>query len=324
MPIKFLNVPSSTNLRSSRPTGYKFPVGLSGKTVNLSSVDYLVVAGGGGGGSDHGGGGGAGGFLTGSGQSISQGTSYSVTVGGGGAGMSTPGPLAGANGSNSVIGTLGITAIGGGRGGGYLGGSIAFSGGSGGGADAYNNPFNDYGLGTPGQGNRGGSGNSDEASYRGGGAGGGANAVGGNNSGPGAIGGAGLGSPLVTTSQATTHTFGQVSGPTVYFSGGAGGGASALPGYTGGPGGLGGGGTGGVGPIASTTGSPNTGGGGGGGSGVSTTSGATGGKGVVIIRYAGTQEAGGGIIDTSNPGFTTHIFTGDGTFSVNTSSLSIN
>ena len=43
-----------------------------------------------------------------------------------------------------------------------------------------------------------------------------------------------------------------------------------------------------------------------------------GGKGVVIIRYAGAQVAGGGTVDTSGvPGFTTHIFTGDGTFSAN-------
>jgi hypothetical protein len=323
MSVKFLN--QNITVNTVRPTGFKFPVGLSGKVVNLSSVDYLVVAGGGGGGSDHGGGGGAGGFLTGSGQSISQGTSYEVTVGGGGAGSTTPGPQAASNGSNSVIGTLGITAIGGGRGGSQPGPtSLAFSGGSGGGADAYNNPFNDYGLGTPGQGNRGGSGNSDELTYRGGGGGGGANAVGANNNGPGAAGGAGLASPLVTTSQATTHSFGQVSGPAVYFSGGAGGGASAQPGYTGGPGGLGGGGTGGVGPTAAATGTPNTGGGGGGGTGTSPQTGAGGGKGIVIIRYVGSQDATGGTIDTSNPGFTTHIFTGDGTFSVNTSTLSIN
>ena len=60
MPIKFLNVPASTNLRTSRPTGYKFPVGLNATTTSNNSVDYLVVAGGGGGGggSDGGEGGG--------------------------------------------------------------------------------------------------------------------------------------------------------------------------------------------------------------------------------------------------------------------------
>jgi hypothetical protein len=52
MPIKFLNVPGSTNLRSSRPTGYKFPTGLS-SVGSDTSVDYLVAAGGGGGGGDN-------------------------------------------------------------------------------------------------------------------------------------------------------------------------------------------------------------------------------------------------------------------------------
>ena len=49
MPIRFLKVPGSDSLRTSRPTGYKFPVGLSGETAN-TVVDYLVVAGGAGGG----------------------------------------------------------------------------------------------------------------------------------------------------------------------------------------------------------------------------------------------------------------------------------
>ena len=68
MPIKFLNVPGSTNLRSSRPTGYKFPTGLS--TPSNTSVDYLVIAGGGAGGNGSSagsygaGGGGAGGYRT--------------------------------------------------------------------------------------------------------------------------------------------------------------------------------------------------------------------------------------------------------------------
>ena len=62
MPIKFLNVPGSTNLRTSRPTGYKFPVGLS--TPPDPSVNFLVVAGGGGGGFHQAGGGGAGGLRS--------------------------------------------------------------------------------------------------------------------------------------------------------------------------------------------------------------------------------------------------------------------
>ena len=51
-----------------------------------NSVEYLVVAGGGGGAqSGAGGGGGAGGFRTGTGLSVTAGTTYTVTVGSGGA-----------------------------------------------------------------------------------------------------------------------------------------------------------------------------------------------------------------------------------------------
>ena len=88
MPIKFLNVPGSTNLRSSRPAGYKFPTGLSAISTANTVVDYLVIAGGGGGASLRGGGGGAGGYLTASGTSLPAGTPYAVTVGGGGPGVS--------------------------------------------------------------------------------------------------------------------------------------------------------------------------------------------------------------------------------------------
>ena len=57
MPISFLNVPQSDELNTSRPTGYKFPTGLSIASQGPTSVDYLIVAGGGGGGSLHAGGG---------------------------------------------------------------------------------------------------------------------------------------------------------------------------------------------------------------------------------------------------------------------------
>ena len=57
-------------------------------SASLGSVEYLVVAGGGSGGINQGGGGGAGGILEGS-QSLTAGTSYTVTVGGGGAGGAT-------------------------------------------------------------------------------------------------------------------------------------------------------------------------------------------------------------------------------------------
>ena len=114
MPIKFLNVPGSTNLRSSRPTGYKFPTGLNTITAEgPTTVDYLVVAGAGGGGSN-GGGGGAGGYLTGTGHSITIETPYSITIGSGGAGATSSAAKA-SNGSNSIFSTF--TALGGGCGG---------------------------------------------------------------------------------------------------------------------------------------------------------------------------------------------------------------
>ena len=130
MPIKFLNVPGSTNLRTSRPTGYKFPVGLNAVIAGPTSVDYLVVAGGGGGGS-YGGGGGAGGFRTAAGFSIATETSYSITVGGGGPGANgSPDTGIATKGSNSEFSS--ITSEGGGRG--ATGGTNAGgSGGSGGG-----------------------------------------------------------------------------------------------------------------------------------------------------------------------------------------------
>jgi hypothetical protein len=82
------------------------------------SVEYLVVAGGGGGGSGYGsaagGGGGAGGFLTGTGYTVTTGASITVTVGGGGAGGASSLNTIGATGSNSVFGS--ITASGGGGG----------------------------------------------------------------------------------------------------------------------------------------------------------------------------------------------------------------
>jgi hypothetical protein len=52
----------------------------------ITEVEYLVVAGGGGGGARFGGGGGAGGYRTGTGFSVTAGTTYTVTVGAGGIG----------------------------------------------------------------------------------------------------------------------------------------------------------------------------------------------------------------------------------------------
>ena len=47
MPISFLNDSNLSDLTTSRPTGYKFPTGLSVASFS-TSVEYLIVAGGGG------------------------------------------------------------------------------------------------------------------------------------------------------------------------------------------------------------------------------------------------------------------------------------
>ena len=138
------------------------------------SVDYLVVAGGGGGGDGSstatGGGGGAGGYLAGTGKSITPGVAYTVTVGSGGS--AGTGGAAGGDGNDSVFDD--ITSDGGG-GGGY---GLAISGraggsGGGGGADLTSGTGT-KGTGTSGQGYDGsnGTGNAmSSLSYAGGGGG---------------------------------------------------------------------------------------------------------------------------------------------------------
>jgi hypothetical protein len=243
-------------------------------------VDYLVIAGGGAGGNGNGGaaGGGAGGYVTsvglsggggaqGSPLSVSSGTAYTVTVGQGGVGGTGVGSI-GTNGTNSTFST--ITAIGGGLGGSYpeLGqGSVygkGWNGGSGGGSIGMGGTIAGA-LGTSGQGCAGGSGSTDEATYRSAGGGGGAGAVGVNgpaNNSSGA-GGAGLASTI--------------SGTSVTRAGGGGG--SQGTDSAGGPGG------GGAGGDTGTAGTINTGSGGGGGT-WGGSGGGNGGSGIVIIRYA--------------------------------------
>jgi hypothetical protein len=194
MGVKFLN--QNITVNSTRPAGFKFPVGLTQTVVGIpdgpTSVDYLVVAGGGGGGNVYGGGGGAGGFLTGSGHSVTVSTSYEITVGAGGPAQT--------NGSSSIFDTF--TSVGGGRGGNGNPDNGA-NGGSGGGGETTN------ALGTPGQGSNGGSGHVGTNFGRGGG--GGAGGVGTNGiSTTGGNGGPGIPSPL--------------SGTPVTYAGGGGGG----------------------------------------------------------------------------------------------------
>lgn len=263
---------------------------------------YLVVAGGGGGGQSvfaSAGGGGAGGLLTGT-FFANVSTSYSIVVGSGGG--------VGASGTNSSA--FGVTAIGGGHGGGNVqppsGNFSGGNGGSGGGSAIDNSA----GSGTAGQGFAGSLGRGDP--FQGGGGGG----AGGASTRP--NGGIGIQSSITGTA-------------TYYAGGGGGGGSNSSGGQDGqlpGPGGLGGGGYGGYGgpdgsgSIATdgVAGTAGTGGGGGGGARVGqygSTAGGAGGSGVVIAAYASpTQRATGGTVTNYTSGGVTywvHTFTTSGT-----------
>lgn len=252
------------------------------------AIEYLVVAGGGGGGGI-GGGGGAGGLLTGF-LSLASGA-YSVVVGGGGTGGNGSQTSAGIQGTNSSF--VSATGIGGGGGAPHIGSST--SGGSGGGGSYNEVPSN----GTSGQGFAGGAKGTGSGAW-GGGGGGGAASVGGNAAG--AVGGAG-----------GTGLYYDISGSITAYAGGGGG---SNENGTGGAAGVGGGGKGGTlaNKTSGTTGSANTGGGGGGVGNAS--GGGTGGSGIVIIRYKGPQKASGGNTVKSVNGFTIHIFTSSGTFTI--------
>jgi hypothetical protein len=274
----------------------------------LNTVEVLVVAGGGagGGGNYNGGGGGAGGLIYNSTFSVAAGTSYTVTVGAGGTGAATKG----ANGSNSVFGS--ITAIGGGGGAahpGSLADQTGGSGGSGGGGSQAGGPG---GSGTAGQGNAGGG-----LIYAAGAGGGGAGAA-------------------VVTSGMTGNPYSYgvapvsggiglqyaISGTPTYYAGGGGGGGRSPYSVPQGIGGTGGGGNGAVATGGTGfSGVSNTGGGGGGnyaGEPGTANAGGSGGSGIVIVRYFGSARASGGTI-TSVGGYTIHTFTtvGSTTFTPN-------
>ena len=108
MGIKFLK---NNNVSAFvRPNGYSFPTGINTSGSPTLSVDYLIVAGGGAGVT---GGGGAGGLQTGTGTSLTAGSTYPVVIGAGG--TLTP---AYSNGNNSSFNNPAIPAsIGGGQGG---------------------------------------------------------------------------------------------------------------------------------------------------------------------------------------------------------------
>jgi hypothetical protein len=274
--------------------------------ANVSSIDYLVVAGGGSGGQRHGGGGGAGGLIKSFNVSITNVTALSISVGTGGASVGGTGFSAtGLSGNNSSIsknagsGSFSTaTALGGG--GGEAGGAGVQNGGSGGGAQGQTPS-----SGTAGQGNAGGKGstgtiNGAQNWWSGGGGGAGSNGGDGSatsTTGSGGAGGTGaIWMDTFTTTIATDLGLAQtnqVSGTSVYFSGG-GGGAITLS-YTPGSGGLGGGGSAVSGNNTGVSGTANSGGGGGGTGCCEGGPTGAGGSGIVIIRYT---------FDTTAPTFT--------------------
>jgi len=179
-------------------------------------VEYLIVAGGGSGGVDNGGGAGAGGLLMGILQVHTQ-TDPNIVVGGGGprgfgkGTVSAPDDGPGFNGQNSHA--LGLTAIGGSGGTGWVNttlpsGSSTYSGGSGAGQSCSTTGVNSrgFGIGTEGQGKNGGAA---IAAYAGGGGGAGEQGQSGNSISGGA---GGLGISL------------SISGTSTYYAGGGTGG----------------------------------------------------------------------------------------------------
>jgi hypothetical protein len=248
------------------------------------TADYIVVAGGGAGGANWGAGGGAGGFRTASSQSLTAGTSYTVTVGSGGSGVSAG---KGTNGTDSTFNSMTSTG-GGGAPGAFAGASGGGSaGGSGGGSDGRPSP-SAGGAGntpstSPSQGNNGGGGYYGGGSQlqQGGGGGAGGAGVTGTSSQSGA-GGVGTYSTLTDEIGAATGT-GQLVSTHYYFAGGGGGGTGFGSAAAGGSGG---GGTGvSVDNNNGVSGTTNTGGGGGGSGAGGSTIGGNGGSGIVIVRY---------------------------------------
>jgi len=287
------------------------------ETPQFSGVtDFLVIAGGGSGGYRKGGGGGAGGYRNsystessgggGSSESsltLSQGTTYTITVGAGGASVTTVGH--GNSGSDSSISGSDITTITSTGGGGGTsedaGANPNSSGGSGAGGSGAT-PYTAGGSGTANQGFDGGDGEAGAQAAAGGGGGAG---VAGSNGVEGTGGGNG-GNGLASS----------ITGSSVSRGGGGGGNmeTSSLPS---GSGGTGGGGDAGAGNPAATTGTAGTANTGGGGGGCQNQNTGAGGSGVVILRFATADYSG---TTTGSPTVTTDgtdtilTFTGSGSY----------
>ena len=296
------------------------------------SIDALIVAGGGGAAQGAGnGGGGAGGLLTGTIANQISGVQYTITVGAGGAIANSGYNTAGNDGSNSSIAIAGgatHTSNGGGRGGADTPATpTANAGGSGGGGGGANiNGTNtnggasNQGNSSPltGHGNAGGNGGGSN-DYIGAG-GGGAGASGGVPSGSypniqAGHGGVGLASTIISTTNASSQSVGEVSGGSVYFAGGGGGAAYAASHI--GNGGLGGGADGTHGVNNGNAATANTGGGGAGTQYGSQGSGGPGGSGVIILKmptasYSGTTTGSPGVVTEGTN--TILVFKASGTY----------
>ena len=267
-----------------------------------TNIEYLVIAGGGGGSSY--GGGGAGGYLSSSIDSVTSGSTYTVTVGGGGAGSGNSYTGVGAAGSNSTIAgsTIStITAVGGGYGGNNDPTPASDGGSGGGGSDGPTDASG--GSGTVGQGNDGGAGSYSDPHYMGGGGGG-----------AGAVGGAGVATGTRTGGAGGAGLASKITGKGRFRAGGGGGVRYNTTGTIG-AGGAGGGGNGGTwngstSAISSATaGTANSGSGGG--------AGQNGGKGVVILAYpTGSATGQGGVKTTRSDGQFVHTFNESGTFTL--------
>ena len=269
-------------------------------TPQTYTAEYTVLAGGGSGGKGEGGGGGAGGLLTnfgGTAINITPGTTYTVTVGSGGVAQTST-STSGNDGLDSVLSgsdITTITSIGGGAG---TSQNVAGNDGGSGGGGSGNFPPSSGGSGTAPQGNDGGQGIG--GTQGGGGGGGGLGGVGSNaTNSPGKGGDGG------------TNGTNSITGSSVDYAGGGGGGSN------GGAASAGGGATGGIGRDGGVgeSASANT-GSGGGGTHTGANSGA-GGSGVVILRVATADYSGttSGSPTVTTDGTDTVIkFTGSGNY----------
>lgn len=313
------NKGSQTLVYSDATKGWLIANDGTGGTAAVTdfTVDYLVVAGGGGGASV-GGGGGAGGLRTSytnssslnghteSSLTLTTATNYTVDIGSGGGSYTWP--YSGDPGNNSKFGVVGseIESTGGGSGTHVTQATTVKDGGSGGGSD-YQTNNGGYAVTSPvTQGHDGGTtGFNSNPTYPGAG-GGGAGGAGLNGTAAGNPGGGGVGLAvnIISATNATTASVGEVSGSDVYFAGGGSGGSRGSGSDVGG---LGGGGDSGN-NAAGQNGSPNTGGGGGSAGATSSAPSlaGSGGSGVVILRYPSEYAitVGSGVTEASGSPFT--------------------